>query len=389
MKILIAGSDLNAKLLASYLKLENNMHDIYVTTDEKSLDNLYTCIDIKENNVPAICDFVKYNQIEFTIATSSIAIINGIADEFRKEGFPIFAPFSESERITYFNSIAKKIMYKLKINTPKFGIFDRENLAVEYIRRTKFPIVVENDFTLLSRESYIYKSFAKAKLGIQKIFENNNDKIVIESYIDTDPQYLYFITDGYNALPLISTSRISGKNYTTTIAPSLKISDSMIRNIMQRAIYPLLDDISKYTDMYVGIIGIKFKIYKNNFFIHEFYNGFQYYDFQAFLSLLNDNLLNILYDTAMGCLSDNHDFVGLSDKISYTTAISKKEIENFNNEDEENFIVSEDKEKIIYTTTSSTLNKAQENMYDYLKTIVNKNLIESICCANKEKELKI
>lgn len=389
MKILIAGSDLNAKLLASYLKLENNMHDIYITTDEKSPDNLYTCIDIKENDVPAICDFVKYNQIEFTIATSSIAIINGIADEFRKESFPIFAPFSESERITYFNSIAKKIMYKLKINTPKFGIFDRENLAIEYIRRTKFPIVVENDFTLLSRESYIYPSFTKAKLGIQKIFENNNEKIVIENYIDADPEYLYFITDGYNALPLISTSRISGKNYTTTIAPSTKISDSMIRTIMQRAIYPLLDDISKYTDMYVGIIGIKLKIYKNTFFIHEFYNGFQYYDFQAFLSLLNDNLLNILYDTAMGSLSDNHDFINISDKISYTTAVSKTETNNINNDDDDNFIITEDKEKYIYTTTSSTLSKAQENMFDYLKTIVKENLIESIYKANKEKELKI
>ena len=114
MKILIAGSDLNAFLLAKYIKIQNSSHDIYITTSEECEDGSYTPIDIKENDVPSICDFVKYNQIEFTVATSQLAIINGIADIFKKEGFPIFAPFAEAARITFFNSIAKKIMYKLK-----------------------------------------------------------------------------------------------------------------------------------------------------------------------------------------------------------------------------------------------------------------------------------
>ena len=152
MKILIAGSDINAKLLASYLKIEDNSNDIYITTDEESSDNSYTPIRIKENDIPSICDFVKYNQIEFTIVTSSMAIINGIADEFKKESFPVFAPASESARVTFFNGIAKKIMYKLKIPTVRFGIFDRENLALDYVRNSKFPVSVVNDFNLLSQQ---------------------------------------------------------------------------------------------------------------------------------------------------------------------------------------------------------------------------------------------
>lgn len=389
MKILIAGSDLNAKLLARYLKLENSNNDIYITTEEQSADDTYTCINIKENDIAGICDFVKYNQIEFTIATSSIAIINGIADEFKKEGFLVFAPYSEAERITYFNSIAKKIMYKLKINTPKFGIFDRENLAIEYVRKARFPIVISNDFTLLSRESSVYKTFSQAKLGIQKIFENsNNDKIVIENYIQEDPVYIYFITDGYNALPLISISRLSGKNYTTATAPSPKIDEDIIINILQQVIYPLLDDISKYTDMYIGILGLKIKIYKNNIYVLEFYNGFQHYDFQAFISLLDENLLNLLYDTVTGCLSDNHDYIRLKDNFSYSAAINKSEIKSEESYDED-FIESEDKEKYIYTSTASTVNKAKENLYDFLETIITEETTQNIIKANNQKEIKI
>lgn len=388
MKILIAGSDLNAILLAKYLKLQDANHDIYVTTLEKSDDGSYTPLRIRENDIASICDFVKYNQIEFTIATSQLAIINGIADVFKKECFPIFAPFSEAARITFFNSIAKKIMYKLKINTPKFGIFDREALAIDYVRKTGFPIVIENDFTLISRETNIYNSFSKAKLGLQKIFENSNEKIVIENYIDEEPLYVYFITDGFNALPLLGLERTSGKNFTSASAPSKKIPDNILVKILREAIYPLLDDISKYADNYTGIIGLKIKIKNNNFYVLEFYNGFQQYDFQVFLSLLNESLFNLLYDAANGCLADNHNIVELTDSFSYTIAIDKSEITNIA-EEETDYIETQDEKKLIITNTSATLNYAKENLLEYIETICNKKLFKEIINSDKGKEIKI
>ena len=388
MKILIAGSDINAKLLASYLKIEDSSNDIYITTDEHVDDNVYTPIGIKENDITSICDFVKYNQIEFTIATSPIAVINGIADEFKKEGFPVFAPVSESARITFFNSIAKKIMYKLKINTPRFGIFDRENLAIDYVRNTKLPIVIENDFTLFSYSNLICKNFSQAKLELQKVFEEGNNKIVIQNYIDEEPCCLYFVTDGYNALPIISLNRTEKDKYTQVIAPSPLVSEDIIRGILQRVIYPLLDDISKYADMYVGILGLKFQIHNRKIFVNEFYNGFQNYDIQALIPLLNDNLLNILFDSANSALTDNRDFIDLKEDYSYTIAIDKKEIESFT-EDDDDFIITEEKDKYIFTSTAPTLNKAKEKMYEYLKIIAKGEIFDQIIKDNLQKELRV
>lgn len=381
MKILIVGSDLNAIMLAQYIKLQDSTHDIYITSLDKTEDKSFTPINIRENDVNSICDFVKYNQIEFTIVTSQLAIINGIADKFKKECFPIFAPFAEAARITYFNSIAKKIMYKLKINTPKFGIFDRENLAIDYIRNSKFPIVIGNDFTLITRETKVYETFSKAKLGLQKIFENNNERVVIESYIDIEPIYLYFITDGFNALPLISIERNKCENFSTLTAPSSKLSEEMIVKILKSAVYPLLDDISKYAGNYTGVIGLKTKIYKDNFCIIEFYNGFQEYDFQTFVSLLNEDLLKLLYDTTNGCLADNYDYIKLNDNYSYTIALSRKDIKNTGNE----FIESNDENKYIITNTAPTLNYAKEQLIDYVETICNKEIYQEI--IKKEKRI--
>ncbi len=366
MKILIVGNNLNALLLANCIKMQNTDADIYLTSDEHSSNEVYTSINIKENDIASLVDFVKYNAIEFTIASSKLAIINGIADEFKKEGFLIFAPLSESSRITYFNSVIKKILYKLKIPTPKFGIFDRENLAVEYARNTTFPIIIKNDFTLITNESYKFTGFQSAKLGIQKLFEDNNEKIIIENCIDAPYIYIYFLTDGYNAFPLISLEREINDNYYQLTAPSSKISEDTYISILRQAVYPLLDDISKFSDIYTGILGFKIQIKNDKIYVLEIYNKFENYDSQAFISLLDDNILDILYSAANGDLEKKYGYINLSDNYSYTKVINKSKITNLDLPDDM-FIESEDKENYIITSTASTLNQAKEKLNEYLE----------------------
>ena len=389
MKILIVGSDLNSIILAQYIKMQNNNHDIYIAGTNIASSEYYTSINIADNDIVSICDFVKYNQIEFTIVFSHLAIINGIADVFKKEGFPVFAPLSEAARVTYFNSIAKKIMYKLKINTPKFGIFDRENLSVDYVRKSKFPIVIENDFTLFGRNSNVYDTFSKAKLGLQKIFENNNEKIVIESYIESNPLYIYFITDGYNALPMVSIERNLVEGYSTTYAISEKIPVRLAADILQNAIYPLLDDIAKYAGNYVGILGLKIKILDGRYNILEFYNNFQHYDLQTFLSICNEDIATLLFDAANGCLADNHSKIELTGKYAYTVAIDKDKIDNDAVYEDNDFMVSEDDNKIIITNMAATLNYAKEILHNSIENSCNKEIFEEIVNASSKKEAAI
>ncbi len=363
MKILIIGSDINAILLAKYIKLENSSHDIYLTTDDNSSPEIYTGINIRENNINELTDFAKYNGIDFTIAFSKLAIINSIADEFKKEGLLIFAPLSESARITYFNSIAKKILYKLKINTPKFGIFDRENLAIDYARNAKFPLLISNDFTLFERKIKKVNNFSKAKEWIQNLFENDEEKIIIENYLDENPLYVYFITDGYNAYPLISIEKDEDEK--TITAPSNKISEETYKNLLNTVIYPLLDDITKYSDNYTGIMGIKIILNKESINVLEIYNGFEGNDLQVFLSLLDENLINILYETSTGSLADDYSYIKLSENYSYTTILPKNDETMRELEKEEDLIITENDSEYIITSTASTLNYAKEKVSLY------------------------
>ena len=405
MKILITGSDYNALMLSEFIKAQNNRSDIYITAGgEKDFGGekkSYTSVNIKENDIEALRDFVKYNQIELTIAASPLSIINGIADAFIKEGFPIVSPTLDAARITFFNSTAKKVMYKLNINTPKFGIFDRENIAADYIRHAKFPIAAVNDFTLNERIRKKYFTYKSARAALNEIFENRNEKIVIENYIDEEPVYIYFLADGYNAAPLITLERREGKNFAALKAPSGRLSLRQIEEIKQRAVYPLLDDILTYdNENYTGILGLKIipSVHgeyfgnKNNFYVLEYYNMFQGYDIQAFLPLLDEDFALLAEQAALRQF-DEHRTAELNGLASYTLAVKKASAVNvssktvFDNDDEDYFI-SEDRENIIITKTSAAMSCAEKNVKEYAASICREDIFNEILAETKE-ELRV
>lgn len=388
MKILIVGESINSILLAKYINIQNPSDDIYVTQKESEHSDFCTFVNIRESDIGGLASFVKYNQIEFTVVLSEIAVINGIAEEFQKEGFLIFAPSSQSSRITFFNSIAKKIMYKLKIPTQRFGIFDRENLAIEYVRNAKFPVLIQNDFMLLERINDKYNSFSSAKTGIQKLFETGNEKIVIENFLDEPDIFLYFISDGYNAFPIADIEKYKSEDYSASVSSSEKISDEIIMKILRSVVYPLLDDISKFSQPYLGILGMKLKIRKNMFYVSEFFNTFQDFDFQIFLSLMGENILALLYDAANGSLAENRNHVEKINGYSFSVSVNKKYVKN-TDEDFDNIFISENNERRAYTVVKSTLNSAKNELFSCLESVVDDKMLSKIKNDDVKKELRI
>ena len=61
----------------------------------------------------------------------------------------------------------------------------------------------------------------------------------------------------------------------------------------------------------------------------------------------------------------------------------------YDNIEDDNIISSIDKENYIYTTTAPTVNKAKENLLEYLSTKTDKDIVKQLIKENFEKELKI
>ena len=203
-KILIIGNSANAYSLAKKLSADN---EIFVIPESDSLKEFATCIDIRENSINEILEFVMENDIDLTIPISIESINSNIVEVFQKNNLPIFGPTKTSSEGLFNKLLAKKLLYKLRIPTPKFGIFEKENMALDYVKNTKSPFVIK---TKNNSDTVILTSKNIAKNIINTIFLQKGEKVLIEDYIQGTSFNFYIITDGYKALPFDSKYSIIG-----------------------------------------------------------------------------------------------------------------------------------------------------------------------------------
>ena len=195
-KILIIGNSLKAYSLA---KLLSSKYEIYITPASDTLKEFTNTLDIREDNIAELLEFVLENGIDLTIPVSEECLKTDIVEIFNKNNLQIFAPNKEAASIVLDKAYAKKVLYKLRIPTPRFGIFEKQNMVIDYIKNLKNPFVLK---TNTNNSAAVFSSFNIAKNCIDFSFIEKNKKIIIEDYIYGTPFSFYTITDGYKALPI-------------------------------------------------------------------------------------------------------------------------------------------------------------------------------------------
>lgn len=397
MNILIIGSGAKEHSMAKLFSEYENVSSIFVAPGNHAISEFATCIDINAEDTESLLDFARANNIDMTIASSEKAIMNDIADRFNEAGMMIFAPSCESARITSSKSVSKKFMYKTKIPTPKFGIFDRESMAVDYIRKAKYPLIVKTDGHMHGENVYVCDSFTIAKRIIGDLFDNQHKKVLIEDLVQGQEFSYYVITDGYNAMPVSSVVPykhvLEGNGGAITsglgaYAPFYMIDRALEGRIFKEIIYPALDELGRNGNQYVGILGVDIIMDRNGKLnVLEFNPFFKEPDAQCVLSLLDENFVDMMRASVVGSLVD--EFKEIKHKSSYALSVvlnagsytdSGKygslisgideaceycDIVHFNTiKDVEGNYLTAGGRSLVITSSASTLDKAAENAYE-------------------------
>lgn len=402
MKILIVGSGAKEYSLAKLVSQYENTELVFVTPGNQAIAEFANCIDIKADDVDELVDFAKANDIDLTVACSEKAILAGIADKFNEAGLMVFAPVAEAARITSSKSVSKKFMYKTKIPTPRFGIFDRENMAIDYARKSKYPLVVKTDGHQHGENVYICDTFVIAKRIISDLFDEQNKKVIIEEFVSGQEFSYYVITDGYNAMPLSSIVPYkyvlegNGGSVTSGLgayAPFYMIDRVLEGRIFKEVVYRALDELSKNGNQYVGILGIDIILDRNGTLnVIEFNPFLEEPDAQCLFKLLDVNLTDLMKAAVVGSLVDEFSEVKLYPAYASSVVLTSGnyplegkygsvingieeaqefgDIAHFNTikDANENFVTAGGR-TLVVTSSASTLEKAAQKMYDSVEAI--------------------
>ena len=334
-KILIIGN--GAKEYALAKKLSEN-YEIYITPSSDTLKEFATCLDIREDSKIELLEFVLETGIDITIAVSQKAINSDIATLFSQNKLQIFAPTQKANEIVSNKAYAKKVLYKLRIPTPKFGIFEKQTLAVDYIKNQKYPFVIKtND----NNSATIVTTDKTAKNLIETIFFEKNKKVIIEDYVYGTPFSFYTITDGYKALPIGSSltykHALEGNGGQLSdgmgaCVPNYKLSNDNEYFLMDNVIYPAIEYLEIGGNPYTGILGVNgILTEEGNIIVLGFQSFTQDFDTDAILCSIDDDLYNLFESCIIGSFSDEIDTININDRQSVSLVLVCKNKENKQN----------------------------------------------------------
>lgn len=334
-KILIIGNSVKESALARKLA---EKHDVYVAPGSDSIKEFATIVDIREDAVHELLDFVMENDIDLTMPVSNKAINSSLVELFVSNNQQVFAPSNKASRYCFDKAGMKKLLYKLRIQTPKFGIFEKQNLVSDYLKNQKTPFVLK---TSESSSSVVLTSITQAKTILDSFFVKQNQKVIIEDYIYGTPFSFYAITDGYKALPfgsaIVYRHSLEGDGGQLTsgmgaCSPNYKMSFEHERFIMENVIYPTIDYLEMENTPYIGILGVNGIIAEDgNISILGYQPFMQDSDCSSVLSVMDEDLYSLFEACIIGSFSDEYDYIRQHNLSAVSLVLNCRNKDNFQN----------------------------------------------------------
>ncbi|MBE7713067.1 MAG: hypothetical protein E7Z87_04925 [Cyanobacteria bacterium SIG26] len=394
--IFIIGQGATASALAKKLAQDEHVNKIFVTPQNTILNNKIESIDIREDDLTGLLRFALENDVNLTIPISSKALKSDIVSFFMDNDQNIFGPTKDACHIMTNKAVGKKFLYKIHAQTSKFGVFDKIQQAEDFIGGANFPILIKSPTQNDLDDRLVCNTKSLASEFLEVLFNKNNETgILIEEFTIGHNFTIYFITDGYSALPLNSVANYKfmqdgdGGLLTSGMGcytPDYKITDTVLSRV-QNVANNMLSTLDKKGTPYIGIFGIDCTLTGDDkFYINEFHPFLQDSDATSILNTIKDDLIEIFMACITGLFADEYENIDQNNLSSVSAVVLSRQnykvidgielIDDINNIDFCNIKESNDGKYLtnqgkafVLTRNASTITRAKNLLYDDLEQI--------------------
>ena len=306
MKIAILGSGGREHALALSIHNSKKTQKIYCLPGNAGTANIAENININVDDFDLIYDFVKKKDINLVIVGPEKPLVNGIVDFLEKKNVLVFGPKKKSAQLEGSKIFTKKICEKYKIPTAKFGIFESQKLANDFVKKTQMPTVIKADGLASGKGVYICNDLLQCQDAIEEIFNGKfgiAKNVLIEEFLEGEEMSFFIISDGKN-FKFFQTAqdhkRVGegdiGKNTggMGAYSPSNIINDDLYKKIINQIIKPTLTAIKDLEEDYTGFLYAGLMIKNGNPYLIEYNVRMGDPECQTILPLLKSDFLDLI-----------------------------------------------------------------------------------------------
>ncbi len=254
MKVLIIGGGGREHALAWKAAQSPLVNQVVVAPGNAgtALENNIENIDINAEDIPALLDYAKNNQIDLTIVGPEAALVEGIVDVFNENGLKIFGPTKAAAQLEGSKAFTKNFLERHKIPTAFYGNFTEIAPAIAYIEEKGAPIVIKADGLAAGKGVILAQTNDEAISAVKDMLAGNKfgdagARVVIEEFLYGEEASFICMVDGKNILPMASSqdhkARDNGDKGPNTggmgaYSPAPVVTPEMHDRIMEMVIEP-------------------------------------------------------------------------------------------------------------------------------------------------------
>lgn len=277
MKLLVIGSGGREHAICRKLLEDPQVDAVFCAKGNPGMQkDGVQLVDIAEDNHPALIQFVKEHQIDWTFVGPEIPLLNGIVDDFQAAGLKIFGPNQQAAMIEGSKDFAKQLMRDYHIPTAKYQTFSDFEAAKAYVLENGAPIVIKADGLAAGKGVVVAMTEQEALEALEDMlldhkFGASSAQVVVEEFLAGEEFSLLSFVRENEVYPMVIAQdhkRIfDGDKGPNTggmgaYSPVPQIPESMvqtaIKEIVQKAADGMVDRKTPFTGiLYAGLIATK------------------------------------------------------------------------------------------------------------------------------------
>ena len=197
MKVLLIGSGGREHALATGLLRDPELEELHVAPGNPGIAAITTCHEINTDDNQAVIALAHQLSIDLVVIGPEKPLVQGLSDDLRKAGFPVFGPSQAAAQIEGSKDFAKKVMSDAGVPTAKsFTCTNREEIE-RALDAFGAPYVVKHD-GLAAGKGVVVTNDRDAALEHALL----SPRVVIEEFLDGPEVSLFGISDGKNILAM-------------------------------------------------------------------------------------------------------------------------------------------------------------------------------------------
>jgi phosphoribosylamine--glycine ligase len=311
VKVLVVGGGAREHAIVEALVTSPLEPEVHAAPGNPGIARIAQTVDIPTDDLVALRDYAKANEIDLTVVGPEAPLINGIAECFWEENLKIFGPSRAAARIEGSKVFSKELMRHAGVPSADFEAFDREAAALAYLRtRTEYPVVVKADGLAAGKGVTVADTREEAELAVREIFSGRfgaaGERIVIEECLVGREASIFVMTDGVNILPFLPAQdykRIgdgdTGPNTggMGAYSPLMWMEPATYATILENIIRPTLRQLALIGASYTGLLYAGIMVTEDGPKALEFNCRFGDPETQVVLPRLETDLLELMLAT--------------------------------------------------------------------------------------------